>query len=138
MPALTPRATAAAMIEAILAGQDPAPMLAAMLDPARQALARTQAAIALRRLQQHARIAAGTADLPGAPARAPAPAGRALPHPDQKDRPLIRITITRQTEALEVEVSATVNADPKGAAGASIIERAMVLLVEAGHRQVRA
>ena len=51
---------------------------------------------------------------------------------------MIRITISRQAEALQVEVSATVNADPKGAAGASIIQRAMVLLVEAGHRQVRA
>ena len=51
---------------------------------------------------------------------------------------MIRITISRQAEALEVEVSATVNADPKGTAGASIIERATVVLVEAGRRQMRA
>ena len=81
MPALTPRATAAAMIEAILAGQDPAPMLAAMLDPAREALAR----IALRRLQQHARIAAGTAGYLG---RLPEPLRRQVAR---------YLTLTRRT-----------------------------------------
>ena len=85
MPALTPRATAAAMIEAILAGQDPAPILAALLDPARQALARTQAAIALRRLQQHARIAAGTAGYLG---RLPEPLRRQVAR---------YLTLTRRT-----------------------------------------